>query len=123
MDRHDYSLNNISAILSDISAIKSESENTVLSIEDMPYDWDTGIRKTVIEWFEILEIRTAKHNLSSFFSTGNICFAGAVSNIEDTDNSAGKNIESVTEKINNISEGFDMLLSYIEEVVPAPKFK
>lgn len=123
MNRHDYSQNNISAILSDISAIKSETENNVLSIEDMPYDWDTGIRKTVIEWFEVLEIRTAKHNLSSFFSTGNICFSGAVSNIEDTDNSARKNIESVTEKINNISDGFDMLLSYIEEVVPTPKFK
>ena len=65
MSKHDYSQGMVTAISEAILNSKNNISNTVLSIESMPYSWDTGIIHNVVTWFEVLSILGQKEQMEN----------------------------------------------------------
>lgn len=63
MNKHDFSQSNVAAISASILDCKNIVTNYVLPTEAMPYSWDTGIVNTVVTWFEVLQVNSAKDQL------------------------------------------------------------
>lgn len=123
MNRHDYSQNNTSSILSGIKELESIVENNVLSIEDMPYDWNTGILNTVIEWFEVNSICHEKDELLSFLKSGKTLFSHVAEDINENDAYVSGLLDKSIENLNNLNNSVNSLVSEFDKYNNVQKMK
>lgn len=123
MNRHDYSQNNTSSILSGMKELESTAENNVLSIEDMPYDWNTGILNTVIEWFEVNGICHEKDELLSFLRLGKTLFTHVAGDITRNDVYVSGLLDKSIENLNNLNNSVNLLASEFDKYNNVQKMK
>lgn len=102
MAKHDYTAANISNISSEITAMKNVT-NSELSIESMPFAWNTGIIRGVVQWAEIKMLIHEKDKLTEFFEQANNKLSEKSENIESFDNNVSSQIEKILNNLNSIN--------------------
>ena len=102
MSKHDYSQGTVSAISEAILNSKNNISNTVLSIESMPYSWDTGIIHNVVTWFEVLDILGQKEQMGNSLEKADSKFNTVIRNIEKNDSFFSEKLKSTIDKISDV---------------------
>lgn len=122
MSRHDYSQSTVSSVSDAILNCKNTVENTVLSIDTMPYSWDSGIINNVVTWFEVLQIKYSKDKLKSVFEKADSRFSGTVQEMEQVDSGAAGSLDLMYTNIREIKNGVLNLSLCLDKATPVPKF-
>lgn len=121
LSKHDYSQNTVASISDAIINNKNTVENTVLSIESMPYSWDTGIINNVVTWFEVLQIIDSKEQLLSFFEKTNQRFSSVTSAVCQTDTSVSSKIDSTLKTLIDADNKVHSLLENLDGYSQVPE--
>ncbi len=115
MGKHDYTLNNISAISGSLISCANIVENSILSVEAMPYSWDTGLLHTVVQWFEVLEILGERDKLVRLMQKADQRLAITARNIGRKDLSASASIDSGLTSLNTLNSTESNLLKELSD--------
>ncbi len=94
MAKHNYKQENVSGISTGMQSSKATLEGTLLSIETMPYSWNTGLINIVIQWFEVLTILGKRDELIRFFDKGDQRLPLVSKLVNDMDSQAAANLDS-----------------------------
>lgn len=123
MDRHTYSLETVNGISNEVAEIYSYLANATISIESMPYSWNTGIINTVVQWIEVKQVNQLKNSLLDFFANFEMDFDATKSDIVSLDQAAGCSIDNCSIKISEGISIIDTLSSFLDDAVPMPTTK
>lgn len=110
MEKHDYTLGNIFAMSDSLSNCGNLIENSILSVETMPYSWDTGVVNNVVTWFEVLQILGERDKLTRLMQKANRRFTETSEKIGQRDSNAGISLESVLTSCNTLNSTASNLL-------------
>lgn len=111
MPKHDYSQIYVSSIYTDILSIKESIENHTLSIQNMPYDWNVGVKNTVVQWIEVLQILAEKESIASYFGMAELSFELIANKVKQKDIKVSQSISMQTSEIKNIITACKILKS------------
>lgn len=91
-------------------------EGTPLSIETMPYSWNTGLINIVIQWFEVMTILGKRDELIRFFDKGDQRLALLSIFVDGLDSQGATSMDSVisrlTEAIGTVQSATQTLQSF-----------
>ena len=121
MSKHDYSQDTVSAISEAILNSKNKISNTVLSIETMPYSWDTGIIHNVVTWFEVEQILASKQQAENQFEKEKSKFEQVQIRIKQTDETASSKLEITRQTAERCKSIVETLSGDLEDIIPGLK--
>lgn len=121
MSKHDYSQGTVSAISEAILNSKNNISNTVLSIESMPYSWDTGIIHNVVTWFEVQQILALKPQAETKFEKEKSKFEKMQVRIKQIDESASSKLETTRQTAERCKKIVETLSGDLEDIIPELK--
>lgn len=121
MSKHDYSQDTVSAISEAILNSKDKISNTVLSIETMPYSWDTGIIHNVVTWFEVEQILASKQQAENQLEKEKSRFEQVQMRIKQTDESASSKLETIRQTAEKCKKIVETLSRDLEDIIPGLK--
>jgi hypothetical protein len=122
MSKHNYTLSNVSTISGNLTNCQNIVENTILSIESMPYSLGETIVQDSVTWIETSQVSSGKDDLKKLFSQASEKLDTISSEIAKADQSASEKIDGSKESIEIMIEGLDCLREYLGETVPIPNF-
>jgi len=94
MEKHNYKQENVSGISTGMQSSKETLEGSPLSIETMPYSWNTGLINIVIQWFEVMTILGKRDELIRFFDKGDQRLSLVSKLVNDMDSQAATHLDS-----------------------------
>lgn len=115
MKKHDYTLSNISAISDSLISCGNIVENSILSVEAMPYSWDTGLLHTVVQWFEVLQILGECDKLARLMQKADQRLAIIAENIGQKDLNASASLDSGLTSLDALNSTASNLLTELSD--------
>ena len=109
MEKHDYTLGNIFAMSDSLSYCENLIKNSTLSIETMPYSWDTGVVNNVVTWFEVLQILSERDKLTRLMQKANRNLTETTERVGQSDFNASTSLDSGLTSLVCLSEKFGAL--------------
>ncbi|MCM1230912.1 MAG: hypothetical protein NC489_12330 [Ruminococcus flavefaciens] len=113
--KHDYTIGNIDMISGSLISCKELAENTVLSIEEMPYSWDTGLLNTVVQWFEVQQVIGERDRLVRFMQKADEQLTATAEIVAKKDSVASTSLDSELSSLNALNSTVSNLLTELSD--------